>query len=71
MCKLGKKQQQVLEALLTAHPDVVAIRLKISKQYISNVKTRARRKEAKAKKFLQKMRRYRSVLHKEKQYSGI
>lgn len=71
MCQLSPKEEEILEGLLTARPSVVAIRLGITKGYIGTVKSRAKRKEAKAKKFLRNLKKYRLVLHPEKEYKGI
>jgi len=71
MCDLSSREEKILEELLTAQPSVVAIRLRISKQYIATVKSRVNRKEAKAEKFLKKLRKYKSVLHRPRSYKGI
>jgi len=71
MCKLSPREKQVLEMLKNARPEVVALRLNISTQAVSTYKTRARRKEAQAKKLLKQLRRFRDVLHPEPRYKGL
>jgi len=71
MSHLSPKEEQVLEELLTGLPSVAALRLGISRQHVATIKSRVRRKEAKAKKFLQTLKKYRRVLHPQKQYKGI
>lgn len=71
MCKLSPREKQVLEMLRNADPGVVALRLHISRQAISTYKTRARRKEARAKKLLEEIKRYRNVLHPQPRYKGL
>jgi len=71
MCKLSHREKEVLEMLKNAQPEVVALRLHISRQAISTYKTRARRKEARAQKFLEEIRQYRDVLHPKPRYRGL
>ena len=68
---LSKKEEQVLDELLTAVPSVVALRNGVTENRIANIKTRARRKEADAEKFLRKMKKYQGILHPKKRYKGI
>ena len=71
MCHLSKQEKEVLEMLLGAVPSVVCLRLKIKEGHLASIKTRVRRKEAKAKKFLRDQRKYRSILHPAKRYKGL
>jgi len=69
MCNLSKREKEVLElCLLCADDTVVAVRLGISPKTVANLKTRVRRKVAKAKKFLESVKKYRRVLYPERKY---
>jgi len=71
LCDLSPTEEKILEELLTAQPSVVALSLKVSKQYIATVKSRVNRKEAKTKKFLKKLKKYQRVLHPPRKYKGV
>jgi len=72
MCELSKREQQVLDELLGgALPEVAAIRIGVSKHAIGVYKTKARRKVAKARRFLKDMKKYESVLFPRKRYKGL
>jgi len=69
MCKLSPREKQVLDLALEVIDDtVVAAHLDIKPEQVSVYKTRVRRKEDKARKFLESLRKYRSVLHPRKEY---
>ena len=72
MCDLSMREKQVLELRLTSADDkIVAMNLGISDDEVRVYKTRAKRKVAKAEKFLREMRKYKSVLYPKKNYKGI
>jgi len=69
--KLSERQKQVLEELLVTEPKLAAYNLGITTHNIDVIKSAVRRKEAKAKKFLLVLKRYKRVLHKEQSYKGV
>jgi FixJ family two-component response regulator len=72
MCRLSKREKQVLELALTSHDDkIVAANLGMKPEQVSVYKSRARRKVAKARGFLEMMKKYKPVLFAEKEYKGI
>jgi len=68
---LSKQEKEALEMLLTCQPSVVIEHMKISKGHLGQIKTRVRRKEAKAKKLLLQLNKYKNVLYTSKKYKGI
>jgi len=69
MCNLSKREKEVLELCLQCADDiVVAAQLGISPKTVANLKTRVRRKVAKAKKFLDSIKKYKRVLYPERKY---
>jgi FixJ family two-component response regulator len=70
MCKLSKREKEVLEILLEGVvPSAAAKQLGMnSEKEIATYKSRVRRKIFIAKKFLREMKRYQKVLYPEKTY---
>jgi FixJ family two-component response regulator len=65
-------ERKVLEmALHSADDKIVAANLGISAREVATYKTRVRRKIAKAKKFLEEVKKYNRVLFPERKYKGI
>ena len=74
MCKLSKREKEVLELCLTcADAKVVGGNCNppIRPEQVSVHKTRARRKIAKAKAFLRRMKKYKSALFPEPSYKNV
>lgn len=71
MCKLSKREEEILTMLRGATPGVVAECLGISEKSVSTYRTRVRRKEAQAKAFLEYLDQFKDVLHPERQYKGL
>lgn len=77
MCKFSKMEIAVLELAQTAADDkIVAANLSkngktVTPPEIRTYKSRARRKVAKAQKFLQESKKYNSILFPKKKYKGI
>jgi FixJ family two-component response regulator len=71
MCKLSRREEQILKALKGAFPSVVARDLGITEKSISTYLSRIKRKEAQARKFLEYLREFKDVLHPAKQYKGV
>lgn len=71
MNRLSPQEKAVLDMLIDTVPSVVAIKLNITEERISEIKTDVRRKEANARKFLLTIAKYKQVLHRPKKYKGI
>lgn len=69
MCNLSEREKETLEVLLdVADNTVAAAHLGVTPKTIGTYTTRVRRKEAKAKDFLQQLKRYKRILHPETEY---
>jgi len=70
MCKLSKREKEVLEMLLEGVvPSAAAIQLGMkSEREIATYKSRVKRKIFKAEKFLRDMKQYKKVLYPERKY---
>jgi FixJ family two-component response regulator len=72
MCKLTEREKEVLEVCLTSADDIVAAaHLGVTPKTVANFRTRIRRKEAKARKFLTEIKRYERVLHPPRRYKKV
>ncbi|GAI95857.1 unnamed protein product [marine sediment metagenome] len=71
MSQLSPQEEKVLDALLTTVPSVISANLHITEHHIATIKSRVRRKEAKAKRFLRLLKKYKKVLYPEKEYKGL
>jgi hypothetical protein len=77
MCNLSKTEKEVLEMSINAADDkIVAANLSrdgrtITDKEVRTYKSRARRKVAKAEKFLKEMKKYNRTLFPKKHYKGV
>lgn len=70
--RLSEMERKVLEmALGSADDKIVAANLGISVKEVATYETRVRRKIAKARKFLEEVKKYQKVLYPQRKYKGI